>query len=131
MTKKLLEKWQKILSDIKLIPLLIGMAMFLIAHILTFFQLNGQFLYKSFQKHEWAVAAAGVILSFFYIWGTKYTVEAFSGLLWPGRFIGFGVGMVVYAIMVSYFFNEGINLKTLTSLNLATGLVCVQVFWKA
>ena len=130
MTKKLLEKWQKILSDIKLIPLLIGMGAFLVAHILTFFQLNGQFLYKSFQKHEWAVAAAGVILSFFYIWGTKYTVEAFSGLLWPGRFIGFGVGMVVYAVMVSYFFNEGINLKTLTSLILATGLVCVQVFWK-
>ena len=25
---------------------------------------------------------------------------------------------------------EGINLKTLTSLILATGLVCVQVFWK-
>ena len=130
MTKKLLEKWQKILSDIKLIPLLIGMGAFLVAHILTFFQLNGQFLYKSFQKHEWVVAAAGVILSFFYIWGTKYTVEAFSGLLWPGRFIGFGVGMVVYAIMVSYFFNEGINLKTMTSLILATGLVCVQVFWK-
>ena len=119
------------MNDIKLIPLLIGMSSFLIAHVLTFFQLNGQFLYKSFQKHEWAVAAAGVILSFFYIWGTKYTVEAFGGLLWPGRFIGFGVGMVIYAIMVSYFFNEGINLKTLTSLILATGLVCVQVFWKA
>ena len=119
------------MSDIKLIPLLIGMGSFLIAHVMTFFQLNGQFLYKSFQKHEWAVAAAGVILSFFYIWGTKYTVEAFGGLLWPGRFIGFGVGMVIYAIMVSYFFNEGINLKTLTSLILATGLVCVQVFWKS
>ena len=130
MTRKLLEKWQKILSDIKLIPLLIGMGAFFIAHVLTFFQLNGQFLYKSFQKYEWAVAAAGVILSFFYIWGTKYTVEAFSGLLWPGRFIGFGVGMVIYAVMVSYYFNEGINLKTLTSLILATGLVCVQVFWK-
>ena len=131
MTRKLLEKWQKILSDIKLIPLLIGMGSFLVAHVMTFFQLNGQFLYKSFQKHEWAVAAAGVILSFFYIWGTKYTVEAFGGLLWPGRFIGFGVGMVIYAIIVSYFFNEGINLKTLTSLILATGLVCVQVFWKS
>ena len=110
--------------------LLIGIIAFVAAHILTFFQLNGQFLYKSFVKHEWAVAAAGVILSFFYMWGTKYVVEAFGGQLWPGRFIGFGVGMVVYAIMVSYFFNEGINLKTLTSLLLSTGLVCVQVFWK-
>ena len=130
MTIKSCKKWQKILNDIKLIPLLIGMGAFFVAHVLTFFQLNGQFLYKSFAKHEWAVAVSGVILSFFYIWGTKYTVEAFGGLLWPGRFIGFGVGMVIYAIMVSYFFNEGINLKTLTSLILATGLVMVQVFWK-
>ena len=130
MTKKLLKKWQKILSSIKLIPLLIGMAMFLVAHILTFFQLNGQFLWRWFAKNEWAIAASGIVLSIFYIWGTKYTVDAFNGLLWPGRFIGFGVGMVIYAIMVSYYFNEGINLKTMTSLILATGLVCVQVFWR-
>ena len=130
MTKKLLGKWQKILSSIKLIPLLIGMAMFLVAHILTFFQLNGQFLWKWFAKNEWVIAASGIILSIFYIWGTKYVVDAFNGLMWPGRFIGFGVGMIIYAIMVSYYFNEGINLKTMTSLILATGLVCVQVFWK-
>ena len=118
------------MSSIKIIPLLIGIVMFLIAHILTFFQLNGQFLWKWFSKNEWLVAASGIVLSIFYFWGTKYIVEAFEGLMWPGRFIGFGVGMVVYAIGVSYYFNEGINLKTLTSLILATGLVCVQVFWK-
>ena len=118
------------MNSIKIAPLLIGMFMFLIAHILTFFQLNGQFLWKSFAKNEWAVAASGIVLSLFYMWGTKYVVDAFGGLLWPGRFIGFGVGMVIYAIMVSYYFNEGINLKTMTSLILATGLVCVQVFWK-
>jgi len=129
-TIKSCKKWQKILNSIKIAPLLIGMLMFLFAHILTFFQLNGQFLWKSFAKNEWLVAASGIILSIFYIWGTKYIVEAFDGLLWPGRFIGFGVGMVIYAIMVSYYFNEGINLKTMTSLILATGLVCVQVFWK-
>jgi hypothetical protein len=118
------------LNSIKIAPLFIGMAMFLVAHILTFFQLNGQFLWKSFQKNEWAVASTGIILSFFYIWGTKYTVEAFGGLLWPGRFVAFGLGMIIYAIMVGYYFNEGINLKTMTSLILSIGLVCVQVFWK-
>ena len=104
--------------------------MFLVAHVLTFFQLNGQFLYKSFQKHEWAVAAAGVILSFFYIWGTKYTVEAFSGLLWPGRFIGFGVGVIIYAIMVSWLFGEGLSTKTIISLLISIALISIQVFWK-
>ena len=31
------------------------------------------------------------------------------GLLWPARFIGFGVGMIIYAIGVWYFFSEGIT----------------------
>ncbi len=110
--------------------LFLAMGCFLCAHFLTFFQLNGQFLYKSFQKYEWAVAAGGIILSFFYIWGTKNAVTAFNGLFWPARFVGFGVGMCVYAFMVSYFFNQGITLKTIVSLCLALTLVCIQVLWK-
>ena len=77
--------------------LLIGVFMFFIAHVLTFFQLNGQFLKIDwFRKNEMWVAAAGMILSFFYIWGTKYAVSGFGGLLWPARFIGFGVGIVIF-----------------------------------
>ena len=110
--------------------LFIGLGWFILAHIAVFFQLNGQFKWELFKNNEWLVASSGLIISFFYIWGTKYTVEGLDGMLWPARFIGFGVGMIIYALMVSYFFNEGINLKTLTSLILSTGLVMVQVFWK-
>ena len=117
---------------IKLADLLIGVFMFFIAHVLTFFQLNGQFLPQTdwFRKNEFWVAAAEVILSFFYIWGTKYSVLGFNGLLWPARFIGFGVGMIIYAIGVSYFFNEGITPKTAVSLCLSLILICIQVLWK-
>ena len=76
------------------------------------------------------MALVGIPISFFYIWGTKYTVEGMDGLLWPTRFIGFGIGMVIYSIMVSYFFNEGFSLKTITSLLLAVILITIQVFWK-
>jgi hypothetical protein len=111
--------------------LIIGVFMFFIAHVLTFFQLNGQFFKNEwFRKNEIIVAAAGVILSFFYIWGTKYTVSGFGGLLWPARFIGFGVGMIIYALGVNYFFSEGINTKTMVSLSLALILICIQVLWK-
>ena len=111
--------------------LLLGASAFTVAHILTFFQLNGQFLKIDwFRKYEWVVALAGIVLSYFYIWGTKYTVAGFNGLLWPGRFIGFGVGMIIYAIGVSYFFNEGITNKTAVSLGIALILICVQLFWK-
>jgi hypothetical protein len=115
---------------IKIGDLLIGTGMFLVAHILAFYQLNGQFIWKSFQKHEWAVATFGIVLSFFYIWGTKYTVSGMGGEMWPSRFIGFGVGMIIYAIGVNFHFNEGISIKTLVSLCLALLLVCIQVLWK-
>ena len=115
----------------KYYDLLIGIGAFVAAHILTFFQLNGQFFKMDwFRKNEIWVAAAGMILSFFYIWGTKYAVSGFGGLLWPARFIGFGVGMIIYAIGVWYFFSEGINMKTTVSLGLAILLIIIQVLWK-
>ncbi len=112
--------------------LFIGIGAFFVAHVLTFYQLNGQFLKSTswFRDNTVTVAAAGIILSFFYIWGTKYAVQGMGGLLWPARFIGFGVGMIIYAVMVNYHFNEGINNKTWVSLALALILICIQVLWK-
>ena len=112
--------------------LFIGIGAFFIAHVLTFYQLNGQFLKSTdwFKNNITLTAAAGIILSFFYIWGTKYAVSGFNGLLWPARFIGFGVGMIIYAIGVSYFFNEGITTKTAVSLIISISLICIQVLWK-
>ena len=110
--------------------LLIGMTCFFIGHIFVWYQLNGQFLWEWFRKNTVIVASAGLFISFFYIWGTKYTVSAMEGLLWPVRFIGFGCGMVIYATFVSHYFDQGINLKTLISLGLCLILISIQVFWK-
>ena len=111
--------------------LLIGIFWFFAAHLVTFYQLNGQFFKMDwFRKNELIVAAAGIIISFFYIWGTKYAVSGFGGLLWPARFIGFGVGMIIYAILVNYHFGESLSPKTVVSLCLALILICIQVLWK-
>ena len=110
--------------------LIYGVIFLALGHIGAFFQLNGQFKWEWFKNNEWAVAAFGMLLSFFYIWGTKYSVIGMDGLLWPVRFIGFGVGIIVYALCVSYFFNEGITIKTFISLILAIVLICIQIFWK-
>jgi hypothetical protein len=111
--------------------LLIGIFWFFAAHLVTFYQLNGQFFKMDwFRKNELLVAAAGIIISFFYIWGTKYAVSGFGGLLWPARFIGFGVGMIIYAIMVNHHFGESLSPKTIVSLCLALILICIQVLWK-
>jgi hypothetical protein len=114
----------------KLDHFLIGISWFIIAHIAVFFQLNGQFKWDWFKNNEILVAAAGIVISFFYIWGTKYTVSGFEGLLWPARFVGFGVGMIIYALGVSYFFKEGITTKTFVSLLICFILISIQVLWK-
>jgi hypothetical protein len=116
---------------VKLGDLGLGILAFFVAHSLTFYQLNGQFLKTDwFRKHEVLVALFGAVLSFFYIWGTKYTVSGMEGLLWPARFIGFSIGMLLYALLVNYHFNEGMNAKTYVSLTLCVLLICIQVFWK-
>jgi len=107
-----------------------GIISFLIGHVLVWYQLNGQFLWKWFRENEWLVAAGGFFISFFFIWGTKYTVDAMEGLLWPARFIGFSIGMLQYALFVGYYFNEGMNLKTWVSLSLCFILIAIQILWK-
>jgi len=110
--------------------LLYGIFFFLLAHICAFLQLNGQFKWEWFAKHEWVMALCGIPMSFLYIWGTKYTVEGMDNLLWPTRFIGFGVGIIVYAIMVNYIFSEEFSIKTIISILLSIILICIQAFWK-
>ena len=111
--------------------LFIGIGAFFVAHILTFYQLNGQFLKTDwFRNNIVLTAASGIILSFFYIWGTKYAVQGMGGLLWPARFIGFAIGILIYAVFVAIFFNEGISIKTFISLILCVSLICIQVFVK-
>jgi len=112
------------------VNLLYGILFFALGHIGAFLQLNGQFKWEWFKNNEWIVAAFGFILSFFYIWGTKYTVTGTEGLLWPARFIGFGVGVIIYAIMVSWLFGEGLSTKTIISLLISIALISIQVFWK-
>ena len=115
---------------IKIDYLLLGIFWFTLGHIAVFFQLNGQFKWEWFAKNEWALALAGLAISFFYIWGTKYTVEGMDNLLWPTRFIGFGIGIIVYAIMVNYIFSEEFSIKTIISILLSIILICIQAFWK-
>ena len=112
------------------INLLYGIIFIALGHIGAFFQLNGQFKWDWFKENEWVVALFGLPISLVYILGTKHTVNGFEGLLWPTRFIGFGIGIILYSVFIGWFFNEGMSIKTVISLILSITLICLQVFWK-
>ena len=116
------------MSDVK--SVIMGVGIFLFVHVLTWFQLNGQFFSEWFKNNNFILALFGIPISYLYIYGTKYCYEGFGGLVWPGRFIGFACGMVIFAVLASLVLGEGMTTKTYVSLTLATALVAVQVLWK-
>jgi len=111
--------------------LFLTITLFLVGQTLIWFQVNGQFLWSWFAKNPLFLSiVGGTTISYAFILATKFAFEHFDGLLWPGRFLGFALGISSYAILTWYFMGEGINLKTLTSLILSIGIICVQLFWK-
>lgn len=104
----------------------------MLGQAMIWIQTNGQFIWPVFKKNPIAVSIiSGSIISYIVIYATRMVVEHFDGLLWPGRFIGFASGMVVFALMTWIFMGEGINAKTGISLLLALSLIGVQIFMKA
>ena len=112
------------------LALILCILTFTLVQILTWFQLNGQFIWKYCKDNPLILSLVGIPMSYLFILGTKYTVWAFGDLLWPARFIGFSIGMLQYALFVNYYFSEGMNLKTWVSLSLCFVLIGIQVLWK-
>ena len=106
--------------------------MFMLGQGMIWIQTNGQFIWPWFKKNPITVSiVTGSLISYIVIYATKLVVEHFDGLLWPGRFIGFASGMMIFAFMTWSFMGEGINAKTGISLILALALIGVQIFVKA
>ena len=111
--------------------LLTGMGLIFIGQALIWYQTNGQFVWDSFKKNPIGLAVVfGTIISYLLIMGTRFMVRYFDGLLWPGRFIAFGMGIVSFTFLTWYYLGEGITTKTLISLIIAISLVSIQILWK-
>ena len=97
--------------------------------IVIWFQLNGQIKWDWFKDNYFLMSILGIPISYALLYSTKYGFQGF-GTLWPIRLMGFATGMISFPVITYLILGEGITLKTLTSLILATGIICVQVFWK-
>jgi hypothetical protein len=111
--------------------LIIGISLYVLGQTLIWFQTNGQFVWPWVKKNPLPVAfVGGTVISYILIKATQYTAEYYDGLLWPGRFLGFSIGVFIFGFMTWYYLGEGLTTKTLVSLFLAFILIGVQLFWK-
>ena len=111
--------------------LLIGFLLFFLGQAAIWFQTNGRFVWPWFKRNPIVVSLVmGTSISYVLIFATRFMVEHYDGLLWPGRFIAFGTGIMTFTFLTWYFMGEGITAKTMVSLIIACSLIAIQIFWK-
>lgn len=105
-----------------------GIWLLVLANIINFVQIQGQFKYEWFKCNNFLVACLGIPISYLYIYAVKYLVEEFDGKMWPSRMLSFAVGTVMFTVMSKYWFGESPDTKTLISLILATIIIFLKIY---
>jgi len=113
-----------------ILSLVIAITIMFIAQVLTFYQLQGPLKIDWFKNNYWLVVLMGIPISMLYMASVKHFVDAYNGLIWPSRIIGFGIGVIVFTIMAQLLFGEPLTTKTIACLILSLGIILVQLFWK-
>jgi len=108
----------------------LGFVVTVIAQIGAWFQHNLQFKNPKYDETWWGMYAMAIPLTYVFILATKYNVVGYGGSIWGARFVGFALGMLVYAIMIQIFFKEPFTIKIAVQLLLCFTILAVQAFWK-
>jgi hypothetical protein len=111
------------------LPIIYAIILMLIAHTLTWIQLNAQFISPWAKNNQWLVALSGIPIAFLFIKATSYVYDYYDEL-WPSRIIGFSIGTLIFSMLTYLFMKEGINLKTGICLGLSVIIILIQLLWK-
>ena len=114
--------------DHKLLTL--GFVYFIIGQILIWFQSHLQFFSNWSKDNPLLIAIPGVLVSYVSILATKHLAEAFNGLVWPSRLIGFGIGIILFSILTWVLLGEKVEMKSAICVILAFCILLIQLFWK-
>ena len=102
----------------------------ILAQIITFLQLQGPYRFESLRNYPNLLLLVAVPIAWLFTKSTHYFYIASGGELWPGRLIGFGIGMIVFSLMTNLLFKEVLTAKTLVTIGLSIIIVCIQIYWK-
>ena len=93
-----------------------GVLVTIVAQVGAWFQHNLQFKNPKYDETWWGMYAMAIPLTYVFILATKYNVIGYGGSIWGARFVGFALGMLVYAIMIQIFFKEPFTPKIVVQL---------------
>jgi len=103
----------------------------ILANVLVWFQLNGQFKWEWFKNNELLIATIFALpISWLYIQYQKNAFVVFKESLWSIRLIGFSIGLIVFSIMTWAFSKEVLTMKHLICIGLAFLIIGIQTLVK-
>jgi hypothetical protein len=109
---------------------LLGKLLAFFAQCLTFIQLQGQFLSGWVKSNPLIFSFLGIPISYFFIKATHYFYLHFNGVVWPGRLVGFSLGIFAFSLLSYWLLGETPSPKTWTCIGLSVCIILVQIFWK-
>jgi hypothetical protein len=107
----------------------LGFLVTVIAQLGAWIQHNLQFKYPKLDETFWGWYVLAIPLTYVFVLATKYNVLGF-GSIWGARFVGFAIGMMVYAIMIQIYFKEPFTLKIALQLFLCFAIIFIQGYLK-
>jgi len=110
--------------------LVLGITILIIVYIIGWHQLYGQFVNNFYKKYELLLVWISVPTTLLSIYATKLLTEYFDGKMWPNRIFTFSIGIIMFSILTHLYFDEKLNLKTLTLIFLSALIVILQIYWK-
>lgn len=102
----------------------------LISQVLSFICAQGSYKIPLLKNNLWLMVLMGAPISFFVIKSVHYFAAAFDDQMWPGRIVGFVLGITVFSIMGWLMFGEKISSKTAVCLALCFVIIAIQILWK-
>jgi hypothetical protein len=110
--------------------LLIGAMLFVAAHILSWFQLNIQFINDWWKDRGLlSVLVFGIPCGLFFWYGWRMTTDSLGKSVWAARFLSFGLSYLTFPVLTHYFLGESmLTSKTLICVFLSTLIIFVQIY---
>jgi len=108
-----------------------GTGFFVLGHILAWFQLNSQFVWKWWEnKPLLAVGIYSIPVGLCFWYATKLIFEE-TGAAWSSRFVGFAASYFVFPFLTWALLHESmLTPKTLTCVFLSALILAIQIGWK-
>ena len=110
--------------------LIYGIFLYMFGQFFAWLQSYGPLIFPKLKDNTWILYVTAPVVTFFYLYATRYTVQSFNGIMWPSRIISFSVGVILFTVLTNIFMKEGLNAKMIVSLSLCVLVLLIQIFWK-